>query len=96
MNKWSVQVTVGGADFSDVATEKAARVQSDTLAVVRSAGLQVAREALKEEFGDDASVIVFKQLKDDPAPVRDRSYYLWQDELTRQQPDGIRVQYNGH
>jgi hypothetical protein len=96
MFKWSVQVIVGGVDLSDIAMAKFEARRSDTLAAVRNAGKQVAREALLSDFGSDASIIIFKKLAGDDAPIRDRSFYAYRDRPTRREPDGIRFQAMGN
>jgi hypothetical protein len=89
MFKWSVQVIVGGVDLSDIAMAKFEARRSDTLAAV-------AREALLSDFGSDASIIIFKKLAGDDAPIRDRSFYAYRDRPTRREPDGIRFQAMGN
>lgn len=77
--KWTVEVTVGGQTFSAIAASRVAEANSDTLATVRRVGLEVAREAIAEEYGSDAAVVVYKQLAGQPSPVRDRCWYLFRD-----------------
>jgi hypothetical protein len=95
--KWSVRVTVAGVDVTEWLTERSFSYRStgNTLADQRGAGIGLARHLIKEGLGSDASVTIFKQLKDDAEPVRDRSYYVYRDQPTRRYPDGIRAEFMG-
>lgn len=89
--KWTATVSVGGVDLTDLVNLG----NSDTMTEIRNAGLAVAREAIAAGLGSDARVVLYKQLKGDDAPVRDRSWYVYQDTPTRREPFGIRVQAMG-
>lgn len=92
--KWTATVSVAGVDVTDL-IEPTRSATSDTLAAVRADALAVARRMIAAELGTDASVIISKQLANDDAPVRDRSYYVFRDLPTRRFPDGIVVDYCG-
>jgi hypothetical protein len=70
--KWTATVSVGGCEFP---------VESnwDTLRETILAGKKVAEDAINEEAGSDACLTIFKQLKGDAEPVRDRSFYGYRD-----------------
>lgn len=73
--KWTAQVSVGGADFSDLISYR-----NDTLKDTTDAAVSAAVELIREELGSDASVILFKQLKGDAEPKRDRSVYVYRED----------------
>jgi hypothetical protein len=72
--KWTVELSVGGQSIP------VAYGNSDTLRAVVLAAKDAAYNAIfREEIGSDASLVVFKQLKGDAEPVRDRSFYGFRD-----------------
>lgn len=93
--KWTVRVIMDKTDVTDLMVHRTRMDGSDTIAATAGAGLGLARELIAAGLGGEAEVILFKQLKGDDAPIRDRSYCVWQDRPTRQFSDGIRHQYTG-
>lgn len=64
--KWTATITIGDE------TIPADCGQWDTLRESTDAALREAREYVKAGFGSEASVTMYKQLKNDAAPVIDR------------------------
>jgi hypothetical protein len=85
MRKWTAAVTVAGVDVTDLLDQSyppnyvTGTGLSDTLKVVTDAAVALAARLIREEYGSDASVTLFKQLKNQPEPVRDRSVYVYRD-----------------
>lgn len=75
MRKWTAEVSVAGQDVSALL-----EYTNDTLKETTSVAVSLATRMIRvEELGSDASVVIFKQLKGDAAPVRDRSVYVYRD-----------------
>lgn len=83
--KWTAAVTVAGQDVTDLLDQAyppnyaANTGLSDTLKEVTNAAVALAAQLIREGIGSDASVVLFKQLKGQPEPVRDRSVYVYRD-----------------
>jgi hypothetical protein len=83
--KWTATVSVAGQDVTDMLDQSyppnyaAGPGLSDTLKTVTDAAVALAARLIREEYGSDASVVLFKQLKNHPEPVHDRSVYVYRD-----------------
>lgn len=83
--KWTATVSVAGQDYSDLI-----ELTNDTLADTTSVAVLLAMRLIQDELGSDAGVVLYKQLKGDAQPKRDRSVYVYRAE------DGTcRVQQSG-
>lgn len=73
--KWTATVSVAGQDYSDLL-----ELTNDTLKDTTNAAVALATYLIREqELGSDASVVLFKQLRGDVEPKRDRSVYVYRD-----------------
>lgn len=77
--KWTADVSVGGQSFGLTADDYADVLCGDTLRDTVARAKTIAESAIEQKVGSDASIIVFKQLKGDSEPVRDRSFYGYRD-----------------
>jgi hypothetical protein len=73
--KWTVEVAVAGQDCLVVLDNV-----NDTLKDTTAAGIEAARSMIADEQGSDGSVVLFKQLKGDAEPKRDRAVYVYRDD----------------
>ena len=85
VRKWTATVSVAGQDVTDLLDQSYppnwadGTGLSDTLKEVTDAAVALAARLIREEYGSDASVTLYKQLAKDPEPVRDRSLYVYRD-----------------
>lgn len=83
--KWTATVSVAGQDWTELLDQsyppnyEDRTGLGDTLKLVTDAAAKLAAKLIHEEYGSDASVQLFKQLKDDSEPVFDRSVYVYRD-----------------
>jgi hypothetical protein len=76
MRKWTAQVSVAGQDVTSLIEYGT----SDTLAAVTVEAITLAKRMIRdEEMGSDGSIVIFKQLKGQDEPQRDRSMYVYRD-----------------
>jgi hypothetical protein len=73
--KWTATLCVAGQEFP--APISAHDTLADQTRVVVAEAASLIRDY---EIGSDASVTLYKQLRDDDAPVRDRSVYVYRDD----------------
>jgi Flp pilus assembly protein CpaB len=73
--KWTAQVSVAGQDVTSLV-----RLTHDTLHETAGAAKAVAADLILNGEGSDAAVILFKQLKGDEEPKRDRAWYMYLDD----------------
>lgn len=79
--KWTATVSVAGQDVTDLLDLDGlvGGRTNDTLKDTTDRAVRLASQLIREEYGSDASVTLYKQLKNDPEPVRDRSVYVYRD-----------------
>jgi hypothetical protein len=73
--KWTAEVMVAGQDVTGLLQYG----NSDTLKAVTDDAVKLAAQLIREEYGSDASVRLFKQLKTLREPRFDRSVYVYRD-----------------